>query len=264
MTTRDFLEQPATPADHVVAYGDDPNQFGWLSVPDGASPSTPIAMLVHGGFWRDRYGLETMSHMAADLRDHGVAVWNVEYRRVGQPGGGYPGTGADVRDAHRHIETLAEQFPLDPRSVVVVGHSAGGQLAAWLAAVADGLRAAVSLAGVLDLRRADELGVGRDAVAGVIGGHAAECPQAYDDFSPYERLPARTDIAVFYGAADEHVPAELAERFGARGGERVRLFPFEHAGHFEFVDPATPEYAAVRDVTLHALGIGNHSDRPSS
>src|SRR3954469_21842065 len=164
--SRDILELTPPPADLRVPYGSEPAQFGELWLPTDGGPH-PVVVLLHGGYWRARYGLEYFGHAAAALRDERLAVWNVEYRRLGDPDGGWPGTFLDVGRALDALSDLAERFPLDLGRVVVLGHSAGGHLALWAAgrhrlpdgdplASSDPLRLAgtIALAAVSDLRRA--------------------------------------------------------------------------------------------------------------
>jgi acetyl esterase/lipase len=116
-----------------IAYGKDPSQFGELWLP--AQPGkAPVVVMIHGGCWLDSYGLDLMNGLAGDLRERGVAVWNIEYRRLGQPGGGYPGTFQDVAAAVDALRGLAARYPLDLGHMAAVGHSADGHLALWAAA----------------------------------------------------------------------------------------------------------------------------------
>lgn len=164
ITFSQLLARPRLAADQRIAYGSDALQFGELWLPRGHGRH-PVIVLIHGGCWRaDLPGTELMDYMAADLRDRGYAVWNVEYRRIGHPGGGYPGTFQDIAAGLDHLRTIAPQHGLDLRRVAVSGHSAGGHLALWTAArdrlpaesslhTADPLpvRGVVSLAGIADL-----------------------------------------------------------------------------------------------------------------
>src|SRR5579864_1380245 len=166
-----ILETPPPRGGTRLSYGPDPLHYGDLRLPDRAGPH-PVIMMIHGGFWRDRFDLEYAGHPCAALTAAGAATWNVEYRRIGNPGGGWPGTLLDVALAADHLRELAADYGLDLDRVVTMGHSAGGHLALWLAArgrIPAGetlytpdplpLRAAVALAGVADLRRAWELGL---------------------------------------------------------------------------------------------------------
>src|SRR5437762_7123265 len=143
---REILERPPPAADRRLAYGPDPNHFGDLRLPAGAGPH-PVAIVLHGGFWRARYDLLHIGHLCAALTARGIATWSLEYRRVGQPGGGWPGTAQDVKAGAAMVAHLPD---IDSGHVVCVGHSAGGQLALWLAAERV-VQGAISLAGVVDL-----------------------------------------------------------------------------------------------------------------
>ena len=120
-------------AELAEAYGPGTDRFGELWRPAGDGP-WPVVALLHGGFWRARRTLELMRPLAADLAGRGFAAWNLEYRRVGQPGGGWPGTFQDVAAGLDHLAELAGREPLDLDRLVVAGHSAGGHLALWSAA----------------------------------------------------------------------------------------------------------------------------------
>jgi acetyl esterase/lipase len=132
-TSLDLLDLPAPKADARIAYGKDPFQFGDLRVP-GGSGRHPLVIYIHGGFWKSAYSLEHAGHARAAMTRAGAATWNLEYRRIGNSGGGWPGTCEDVALGASYAAQLAEKYPLDLDRVVVAGHSAGGQLACWLAA----------------------------------------------------------------------------------------------------------------------------------
>src|SRR5579872_5792979 len=133
-TSRAYVLETAAPrADARLRYGPDPLHFGDLRLPGGTGPH-PVVVMVHGGFWRARFNLEYAGHLCAALAALGIATWNVEYRRLGDTGGGWPGTLLDVAAAADHLRTLAAPYHLDLSRVVAMGHSAGGHLALWLAA----------------------------------------------------------------------------------------------------------------------------------
>jgi len=129
----DILSLAPPPADERVPYGSETHQFGDLRLPKGNGPH-PVVMNIHGGFWRNEYDLTHASHLCAALTAKGVATWNLEYRRVGDEGGGWPGTFSDITNGYRFIAQLPKRYYLDAEKVVVMGHSAGGQLALCLAA----------------------------------------------------------------------------------------------------------------------------------
>jgi len=123
MPTDDILNAPPPPADARLTYGTDPNQFGELRVPKSQGPF-PVLMNMHGGFWRAKYDLKHAGYLCAALTAKGLATWNVEYRRVGNPGGGWPGTFEDLRSAYRYVSQIAPRYNLDLSKLVVMGHSA--------------------------------------------------------------------------------------------------------------------------------------------
>jgi acetyl esterase/lipase len=221
-------------------YGSHFHQFGDLVVPDGAGPF-PVAVIVHGGFWREQYALDLMDDHARDLARRGFAAWNVEYRRVGEvSGGGYPVTLEDVAAA---IDALAGfDAPLDLDRVVAIGHSAGGHLALWAAGRADAavrLAGAVSQAGVSDLREADRQNLGDGAAFEFMGGHADELPDAYAAASPIERLPLHVPVLLVHGEEDDRVPASMSASYAeaARAGDdEVELVLRPGEDHFVHLD----------------------------
>jgi len=247
--TDSILELPRDTSGRRIAYGDDPNQFGELYLP-GTSGPHPVVIFIHGGFWRAKYDLTHASHLCAAIAKSGCAVWSLEYRRVGQPGGGYPGTLDDVRAGARHVAQISG---LDHRRVVVAGHSAGGHLALWLAAQeAIELRGVVGLAAVCDLRRARELNLGKGAVDAFLGGIDHDSLA-----SPIELLPMRVPQRLLHGTADDVVPIELSERF-ARASKNSQLIALPAVGHFELIDPRSPEWPTVLDHIREPLLYSAH------
>jgi acetyl esterase/lipase len=230
-----------------ISYGPDPLQFGELTLPEGGGPH-PIVIVIHGGFWRAKYDLEYIRPVCEALRKSGIATWNLEYRRLGNPGGGWTGTLDDVAAGADHLISIAPQFPLDSKRLVVIGHSAGGHLALWLAGRNRSITGAITLAGVLDLQRAWELRLSNTVVAEFLGGSPSDFPDRYKFASPIERLPLGISQRLFHGTADDNVPIEISERYARAAqshGDDVTLVKLEGAGHFEVVDPRTKEFAQV-------------------
>ena len=149
VSAEDILSQPQPPPDVRVAYGADPNQFLEVRLPRTKGPHS-VLLNVHGGYWRPKYDLAHAGHLCEALRGAGIATFNIEYRRVGNAGGGWPGTFEDIRSAYRFVRQDHSRFHLDLDRLVVMGHSAGGQLALCLAAHETSLRRAISLAGVVN------------------------------------------------------------------------------------------------------------------
>src|SRR5437763_561353 len=163
MPADDIYTLPPPPADARLTYGAAPNQFVDLRIPKSSGPF-PVVMNIHGGFWRSKFDLAHAGHLCAALTAKGLATWNVEYRRVGNPGGGWPGTFEDIANAYRFLPQIAKRYDLDTTRVAVMGHSAGGQLALCVAGHEPSVKAVISLAGVVDLQRAWEEHLSDDAV----------------------------------------------------------------------------------------------------
>jgi acetyl esterase/lipase len=210
-------------------YGDDPSQFGVLY------GEGPVAVVLHGGFWKAEYDLTLMDALCEDLARRGWAAWNVEYRRLGN-GGGVPETLEDVSAA---IDVLAT-LPVDTSRVVTIGHSAGGHLAAW-AATRENPRVAVtgvvSQAGVLDLARGAELHLSDGVVNRFLKGNPTQIA------SPIERLPLGVPALLTHGGRDDIVPVEISERFARESGATLIVEPDED--HFGHLDPDNPLWQAV-------------------
>jgi acetyl esterase/lipase len=248
--SEDILTEPPAPAADVrLAYGPEPKQFGDLRVPAGEGP-WPLAVVIHGGAWRALYNLIHASPMCIALTEVGVATWSVEYRSVGDPGGGWPGTGGDVARGIDFVSELGARYPLDAARVVLVGHSAGGQLAQWAAKTTQ--LPVVALASVSDLRESAER-IGPDGpVARFLGGMPDEVPDHYAEASPRELLPLNARQILVHGTEDADVPYAMSVAFAEAAGADAELITLEGAGHFEPIDPQSAEWplvvAAVREL----------------
>jgi acetyl esterase/lipase len=253
------MAQPA--AALRIAYGADPSQFGELWLPTGKGPH-PTVVMIHGGCWTAQVaGLGIMNLAAQDLARRGLAVWNIEYRRVDQPGGGYPGTFQDTGAAIDHLRVLAPKYRLKLDRLVVAGHSAGGHLALWAAArgrlpARSPLRASrsvpvaavVSLAGLADLealRAPDSQGCGAEPLGPLVGEPSAARPDVYADTSPAALLPFKARQISVSGELDPIAPVPIGQAYtdkarakGARAEARVE----PGAGHFELIAPGTPAW----------------------
>lgn len=247
---------PPPPAP-VVRYGSHPDQVANLHLPAADGGPWPCVVLIHGGFWRERWDRTLMTPLAIDLAKRGYATWNIEYRRVGQNGGGWPGTFDDVAAA---ADALADVTDVDQARLVAVGHSAGGHLALWLGARNGGrvrLRGAVSQAGVADLAQAHADDLGSGAVADLIGGSPAELPDRYADASPAARVPLGIAQLLVHGADDDIVPPAQSRDYAHRAreaGDDVELVEIAGADHFDVVDPAHESWRAVVERLPQLLG----------
>lgn len=252
MQSEDILIQPPPAADSRQSYGDDPSQFVDVRVPAGKGPH-PIVFFIHGGFWRAKYNLTHTGHLCHALKSAGIATWNVEYRRVGNPGGGWPGTFEDIRRAFRTLQehSHCERATFDLNRLCVSGHSAGGQLALCLAAFEKSVKAVFSLAGVLDLRRGRDLHLSNGAVAQFLGGSPSEVPDHYREASPAEQPIPYAVQKLIHGTADDTVPYEISQGYADRKkklGEKVELITLPNIGHYEIVDPGSAVWNKVQEV----------------
>lgn len=219
--------------ERLLRYGEHPSQFGVLY------GEGPVAVVIHGGFWKATYDLSLMHPLCMDLAARGWAAWNIEYRRLGD-GGGVPHTLEDVRAAIDGLAELAPAHGLDLTRVVTIGHSAGGHLAAWAALRAQQrvpVTAMVSQAGVLDLTRASELRLSAGVVDRFLDGHPTSVA------SPIEQLPLRVPALLTHGARDDIVPLEISQRFAEASGATLHVEP--DADHFGHLDPTHPLWRAV-------------------
>ena len=253
-----------------VTYGGASQQFGELRVPPGAGPH-PVLVLIHGGCWHRSYGLGYFSHIAdALMRETGAATWNIEYRRLGDPGGGWPGTFLDVANATDQIRALADRHHLDPKRVVAMGHSAGGQLALWLAA-RDQLPAGsapyrpnpLKLLGVVGLSAITDLssfarpsGGCNAAVGELLGGPPERQVLRYQQASPQALLPLGVPQWLIQGVEDSIVPVASVRAYAQAAkdaGDTVEVSEIAGTGHSDPVLPGSSAWPAVVSAVKAAL-----------
>ncbi|WP_321475693.1 prolyl oligopeptidase family serine peptidase [uncultured Paludibaculum sp.] len=251
-----ILTKPAPDSDARLAYGTDPNQFGELYLPKATGPH-PTMIVIHGGFWRAANDLKHIGHLCKALSTEGVACFSLEYRRLGNAGGGWTGTFDDIRAGAAFLARNLGKYNLNPKRLGVTGHSAGGHLALWLAAEkVMPLKTVVSLAGVADLRRAYELKLNNNVVGELLGGGPAEHPDRYARSSPIERLPLKVFTRLIHGMKDQVVPIEISRRYEAaarKAGDDARLIPLPATAHFELIDPGAIEYRLVSSTIRSGL-----------
>jgi acetyl esterase/lipase len=275
MKLADYMALSGPAPTSRVAYGPAPSQYAELFVPQGAGPF-PVAVLVHGGCWtREFGGIDQLRNMAGALVERGIAVWNVEYRRVDEAGGGYPGM---YQDMHGALDALAAQAGarhLDLGRVVAVGHSAGGQLVQWIAGRARipatsplhrkqmlPVRAVVSLGGLADLRRERELiksSCGRDTPE-LAGLPSATRPDVYADTNAAELLPNGSHTILVTGELDTISPPRVAHDYAARAraaGDSAEVVILPGASHYDEVAASSPSWplvaAAIERALAHTL-----------
>ena len=254
----EVLAWQAGAPDAVVHYGPEQLQFGQLWLPAQPGPH-PLVVFVHGGCWLNQYDVEHGKPLAATLRARGFAVWSVEYRRIGDPGGGWPGTFTDVGAGVDHVRALAGQYPLDLSRVFLAGHSAGGHLALWAAARAElepddpfyvaqpfVPSGAIGLAAITDLElySAGNSSCERATLA-LMGGAAGEQPARYAATSPVRRVPWATPTRLVQGRGDGIVPVAQAIALAdaaAEAGQDIRISWIDGAGHFDLIHPGTKAF----------------------
>ncbi|HEX3822555.1 MAG TPA: alpha/beta fold hydrolase [Candidatus Sulfotelmatobacter sp.] len=256
----DILSRTPPAADARLAYGSDPNQFLDLRMPpegSGAGRPYPLVINIHGGFWRAKYNLDHNGHLCGALTAKGLATANLEYRRVGNDGGAWPGTFEDLRAAYRYLKQNAGAQGFTTDKVIVVGHSAGGQLALCLAAHEGGIAGVVSLAGVVDLQRAYQLHLSNDAVVEFLRGTPAEVPDHYREADPMRLAIPHARQWLIHGQDDDTVPTAFSRNYVAekqtRSGsqkEDARLLEIAGAGHFDLIDPKSIAWKQVEETVL--------------
>jgi acetyl esterase/lipase len=269
--TSDILDRRPPPYDRRIKYGPDPLNFADLRIPRGRGPF-PLLLIIHGGFWQSAYDLEHTGLLCADLTGRGIVTCNLEYRRIGNPGGGWPGTFQDISLASYRIPEILNSDPrVDLTRTAVMGHSAGGHLALWLVSrhkisksspLHESRKSpivnAISLAGVADLRSAWKERLGHGIVTRLMDGPPDQHPDRYDAGSPIELLPNGARQVLIHGAVDNTVPMSQSEQFerkAAESGDKCSLVKLADTGHFELIDPESDAWSSVVTSVETMLGV---------
>lgn len=259
----ELAARPLPEAGRRISYGPETSQFGELRLPQNVKDPAPVVVLIHGGCWLADFDYAYMSHLAAALSAEGYATWTIEYRRLGEAGGGWPNTFTDVGAAIDRLRQLATTHALDLSRVVTLGHSAGGQLALWAASRprlglgsplhADGampIRGVIGLAAITDL--ADYRNSPADSCHGsvepLMGASPQAVPKRYSQVSPIELLPLHAEQWLIQGERDPIVDSASVERYvkaAKAAGEQARLIRIG-SGHFDPVVPEGPSWQTIR------------------
>ena len=287
---REVLTRPAPPPDHLLRYGPGPDQVADLRLPpslgmDAAGRAPVLILLLHGGFWRAAYDRTHLGPLASALAAESFAVCTPEFRRTGQPGGGWPGTFDDVALAVDRLPGLVSAvLPEDTAvgGVVLAGHSAGGHLALWSAGrhrlgpdspwhldpgafgasgafgaggsfganggLGAGVAGVVGLAPISDLAACYRAGLDHDAAGDLLGGGPAEQPARYAATDPAQLIPLGVPVRIVHGTADDRVPFTMSQSFAAQdraAGDRVQLDVLAGGGHFDVIDPLSAAWPMV-------------------
>ncbi|MCK0439805.1 alpha/beta fold hydrolase [Gordonia alkaliphila] len=261
---------------YPVAEGESDHDQNWvdLFMPKGDHPdgSVPLVVLIHGGSWQSQIGADTFVTFARRLAERGLAVYNLEYRRLGS-GGGYPQTFADVAAALDFAPQIGKANPaIDMKNAVVVGHSAGGQLAMWA-----GTRhkldddevgakpkyrptSVVSLAGPLDMRTAVKLG--DDRIVRALGGTPEEVPERYTSVDPIQNIDPSMPTIAMVGAKDRVVPPVVSRNYvdaATKAGGTANFVLLPDTNHVTIVDPAAPAFTRVLETISRAAHNAHHA-----
>ncbi|TWD47067.1 acetyl esterase/lipase [Arthrobacter sp. AG367] len=263
---------PTTPPDVRIMYDPHPLTFGDLRLPDteNREPLHPLVILIHGGAWESSFSLGYMEQLAELFTQAGIATWNIEFRRLNNPGGGYPGTFLDVGRGIDYATQLAQDYPIDLNHVVLLGHSSGGHLATWAAGrkripkgselfVQNPLNVSgvVDLAGVLDLGCAYR--AGREDVRQILG--AADLDEIMDKArtaSSISLLPMGVPQTLIIGSKDNPWRLESHGRYhdiGTGAGDKIDLVTLEGANHFDVLDPSGPAWTEIVQAVFNYLGM---------
>ena len=275
MTDQDVGQLELGPAGVPVQYGQDPLQFGELSLPDSGTAPYPVLVWVHGGVWLSAYDIRHSRPLARAFADEGYAVWNLEYRRVGNEGGGWPGTFLDLAHATDFLRQLAVSHPLDLSRVVVGGHSAGGQLALWLGSrgsiaagsdlwIADPLipNAVLALAPAAALSQLQAAQAHDGIIDKLLGGSPQEYPEHLSAVEPAQLAPLPVPQAILLGKYDEEWTWQgraYVEAARAKGDRQINLIELPASGHYEMINPASSTWPLVCNA-LRALTVADRRD----
>lgn len=245
---------PVAGSGKTLAYGEHPLQFGQLYLPDitadASSQKVPLLIFIHGGCWLNAFDIKHTQAFSEAVAAAGIAVWSVEYRRVGDEGGGWPGSYHDVSAAIAHAQTALHHYSIDLNHVVLAGHSAGGHLALLAAgastqdpqstpqvrAILKPVKGVIGLAAITDLPsyQSDETGCQR-AARQFMGGIYPDLAEEYQNASPSQH-PAHPRTLLLHGRADSIVPLSQATDSG------MPVSVLDDAGHFDWIHPKTEAF----------------------
>ncbi|MGY0311744.1 alpha/beta hydrolase family protein [Alteromonas macleodii] len=244
---------PTSEADEQFSYGDDLLQtiYTWHGRSSTNEMYADKALIfIHGGCWLNAYGYEHAKGMYHALAELGMGVYITEYRRVGDEGGGWPGSLDDVTQA---ISTALKRIENEGRytNIYIAGHSAGGHLALLAAQRLSSsslnlsranIKRIIGLAAITDIQ---SYAMGHNscqsATAKFMNGTPGDVPTAYQRATPrptHGSLP----ITLLQGDADSIVPA----RHAVLSGTNQKII--KNGGHFDWLHPESTSFDALLEV----------------
>lgn len=264
-----YIEALSLEPPHRLQYGQDPLQFGHLRLPQ-APGSHPVLVVIHGGCWKSEIAdINFMEDFAESFTQKGIATWNIEYRCIDNPGGGWPGTFQDVGNAIDHLRILAPRYNLDLQKVIVIGHSSGGHLALWSAARHCLPRNSIiyskdylPLKGVINLSGPGDLHgfitsqanrCGFDVIPQLIGSTPSNINKRLAQTSPYELLPFGVKQVLVTGESDPAAPPVMLEEYvkkARRLGDTIDFITIKNTAHFELIVPYEEAFRTVEKQVL--------------
>jgi acetyl esterase/lipase len=271
MSAADLAKFPNPAPDARIAYGDLSLQFADLRLPTGPGPH-PVMILIHGGCWLSQYDISHIGKLADAFAGNGIATWAVEYRRVGDAGGGWPGTFQDIAHAADHLLNVAQAYSLDTTRVIAAGHSAGGHLALWLAARGQfkdhpaflsanpvQLKGVLALAPAPDLTLLHETGVCDNVIDKLMGGSPQDFSDRYAIGSATELVPIDLPQLLVIGRYDSNWGEVGRRHFEAAkaANDDIQLIDAAESGHFEMIDPDSSTWPLVLDAAFQLLGMAS-------
>tara|TARA_B100001123_G_C15333550_1_gene1032041 strand:- start:1098 stop:2006 length:909 start_codon:yes stop_codon:yes gene_type:complete len=272
----EVLEWQSPPPDHRISYGPNPLQFGNLRIPSGKRPY-PVVVFIHGGCWLSEFDIKHVGQAEIGISEAGYAVWSIEYRRLGDDGGGWPNTYLDVGKGIDYLREIADLHTLDLNRVVVAGHSAGGSLALWAAARVKidnqspiyipnplPVQAVFALAPAADLEAIQNRGSCGNAVGRLMGGEPSDQKERYRAASPMQIAPISVPQTLIIGDQD-HVWGPVGRSYYhhavALGADNIRIVDLPNSGHFEMISPSTTTWplvmAALKETFEKSIPLGN-------
>lgn len=280
MSLDDYLALHGPEPTVQIPYGAAPSQYAQLFRPTGAGPF-PVVVLVHGGCWTVAFGgIRQMHNVAGALAAQGIAVWNVEYRRVDEAGGGYPGTYQDMHAALDSLQSHAAQYQLDTSRIVAMGHSAGGQLVQWIAGRAKLPKTSplyrdnflpvnniISLGGLANLRHEKDLiktSCEREMVQ-LAGSASSERPDIYSDTNAAELMPNGSRTVLATGELDTISPPRVAHDYAAKAtlaGDQAEVLILPGASHYDEIAATSNAWKMILPVIRQMLGMEAGEIRP--